>query len=273
MKKILIFTFILAIAFAVNAQNGAPSIAGARGAAMGNASVAFTDINSAFSNQAGLAYLTDLSVTVGAESRFLLSELNSFMVAAAYPTKSGTFGLDLNYFGSDAYNEQKIGLAYARRLFSKMTMGAQLDMINTRIPEYGNKSLFTFELGFHAQLLKQVFVGAHVFSPIRLELVEDEYIPTVFRLGLAYKPSNKLTVTGEVEKDIDFAPNVKAGIEYAIIESFFIRFGANTNPALVSFGIGYAMKNGIGIDVSSSYHQPLGFSPSVGITYDGSRKK
>lgn len=255
-----------------HSQNGTPPLAGARGAAMGQTGLTFTDIYSLFSNQAGLAYLESFSGAVQAERRFMLSEIQSLSAGAALPTGSGTFGLSLNYFGFEDFNEQRVGLAYSRKLFSKMSIGAQFLFLNTRIPEYGNAADFTFEVGLLMEILPQLWAGAHIFSPVRVETVDGENLPTLLSLGLTYKPSQKVNINAEVQKDIEFKLRVKAGIEYQAAKPFFLRVGVGTEPTLVSFGVGYRIQDNLTIDLASSYHQILGFTPSIGVAYGGSDK-
>ena len=263
--SILVFLFGLQNLFA---QNGTPPAAGARSVGMGYTGITYTDINSIFSNQAGLAHLETMAVTAYGEQRFLVSAIKAIGFGAALPTRSGTFGLSLHYFGFEQYNEQRIGLAYGRKLLEKLSIGAQLLMLNTRIPEYGNKAAFTFEVGAQAELLPQLHLGIHLFSPGRVKLAEENLMPTVLKLGLSYLPSNKLSLLAEVEKDIDYDARAKFGIEYQIIDPLFLRFGVATQPSQLSFGLGYALPNGLSIDIASTYHQVLGFTPAAGITFN-----
>ncbi len=254
------------------AQNGTPNVAGARGLAMGDASVTFRDINSAFSNQAGLAFLDGMSFTAFGEQRFLLAELGSYSAALAYPTNSGTFGLALNYFGYENFNEQKIGLAYARKLFEGVAIGAQVDYLGTRIPEYGSTGKVTFELGVQADLLENFIVGAHIFSPIRTQLTDDEIdvIPTQLNVGIAYLPTEKVTLIAELEKDFDYTASFKGGIEYQLVDELSLRVGVGTNPTQNGFGIGIHLGN-LDIDIAAAYHQMLGFTPGASVSYNLSR--
>jgi len=251
------------------AQNGTPTVAGARGLAMGDASVMFRDINSAFSNQAGLAFLDDLSFTAFGEQRFLLAELGSYAAALSYPTNSGSFGLVINYFGYEKYNEQKIGLAYARKLSEGVAIGAQVDYLGTRIPEYGTASSFTFELGVQADLLEDFVVGAHIFSPVRIQLTDDEadVIPAQLNVGVAYTPSEKVMLTAEVEKDFDYTASFKGGVEYRLVDALSLRVGIGTEPIQNAFGIGIHLGS-LDIDMAAAYHQQLGFAPGVSVTYN-----
>ncbi len=248
------------------AQNGTPTAGGARGLAMGNTGLGFQDINAIFSNQAGLADLKSVELTVFGEQRFFLSELNVLRAGVALPVSAGVFGLSLEYFGFDQYNEQKIGLSYARRLSKLISISGQIDYLNTRIPEYGNDGSLTFELGIQSNLVENLTLAAHIYSPVQVRINEDYSIPSVYRLGLAYKPSSKVIVTAELEKDLDYEATFRGGLEYAAAEGFFLRLGAGSNPTIISFGLGYK-KNTLTIDVASAYHLDLGFMPALSAGY------
>ena len=272
-KHLLFFVaFLLLQLPVVIAQNGVSPIGGARSIGMANTGVTFTDVNSLFSNQAGLAMLEQLTVTAFAEQRFQLAELQSVTAGAAIPTNSGTFGVSVNYFGFEDYNEQRAGIAYARKLMDKLSIGAQVLLLNTQIPEYGNKANVTFELGLLAQLLPQLNLGLHLYSPARIELAPDEYLPTVFKLGLSYLPSDNLTILAEVEKDIDYPVRTRIGAEYQLLDALDLRIGAATEPVNLSFGLGYQISKGLSLDIASYYHEVLGFSPAAGITYAFGKK-
>lgn len=268
MKKYLLLILCSSWCLMISAQNGLPQNAGARGAAMANASLTFTDINSIFTNQAGLGYLEHLSFTAYGERRFLPADgLNSFLFGAAYPHKTiGTVGLSVHYFGYDKYNEQKIGLAYARKLFKRMSIGAQFNYIGTRIGEYGAAHSFTFELGILAKVTKHFSLAAHVFSPARIQLPNGDVLPSMFKLGVAYKPSDKVQLTGQIEKDLENPFNGRFGIEYHPISILYLRAGVSTTPVMASFGVGLNMR-GLKIDIATNYHTVLGFTPSLSISY------
>ena len=86
--------------------------------------------NDAFSftsNQAALANTKQTSVGVFGERRFLLAETSSYAAALAIPTKLGNVGVSMNYAGFKNFNENKIGLAYARSLGKKVDIGVQFN--------------------------------------------------------------------------------------------------------------------------------------------------
>ncbi len=256
---------LLMIPTLLQAQLGGTAAAGSRGLAMGDASVTFNDINSLFANEAGLAQLKNPGLLAFAEQRFFISELRSLNAGVAYPTKSGVFGLQVSSFGFEDYREQRIGLAYARQLSSKLDIGASFQYYVWQITEYGNLGVPSFQLGLQAKLAPVLRLGVHLANPIGQEIVEGENLPTVFRLGLAYLPTKQLQLHAEVEKDIDFEARVKMGLEYHISDPLFIRVGIQTNPSFFSFGLGYVIQKNIKIDIAANYHQQLGFSPGFTI--------
>ena len=272
MRVIVFFLFNVILLFNSSAQNGIPPHAGARGMAMGGTGVIFQDAYSLFGNQAGMAHLKELSVVAFAERRFSSVGINGAAAGVAYPMGNGTFGLQFQYFGIDLYNEQKVGLSYARKLMDNLSIGAQFNYLNTKIKDYGNKGVVTFEVGFLATVTKEITLGAHIYSPMRVELIQDENLPTILKFGGAYRPSKKVMLTVEAEKDIDFDLMIKGGIEYFVHPSVAIRVGGSSHPTLVTFGAGFRLKNGMSIDIASSYHQTLGFSPGFSIHHSFAKK-
>jgi hypothetical protein len=239
----------------------------ARSAGMGQASVTFQDANSLFGNQAGLAWVENLSVMAAAERRFSLSELSSFSAGIIVPAGHGSFGLVAQTYGFEAFRQQKIGLAYARKLWEKFSFGAQFDYLQTRIPEYGSKGAITFEAGILSQLTDEITLGVHIFSPAQVQFAENENFPTIFKMGMAWQASEKAMLAAELEKDIDFKARIKGGFEYRVAKPVFLRAGFGTNPTTVHFGLGFQLNSNLTIDAASSYHQVLGFSPSAAASW------
>jgi hypothetical protein len=264
MRRLVLF-FLTFLSISILAQDGLINSTDTRSKGVANASVAFTGINSILSNQAGLAELEHIGFLLSAEQRYLLNDLNNFGVGFAMPTNSGTFGVSVNYFGFEDFNQSKIGLIYARKLMEKLSVGIQFDLLNTQISEYGNKNLLTFEIGMQSELMENLLIGFH---PVKLEIIEDEFLPTILRAGVTYTASKKLNLHAELEKDFDFPFVFKGGIEYELVSEFWLRIGVHTNPTALSFGLGYQMKNGLRFDLASNYHQELGFTPSIGLGYD-----
>jgi hypothetical protein len=272
MKK-MFYTLAL-LAFSLSAAGTDNYLSGARAAAMGQSGVALEDLWSVSHNQAGLASLTAPVAGCYFENRFLVSELALKSFAVALPVRSsGVLALHASQFGYSRYHESKAGLAFGRKLGERFSAGVQLDVLSVYIAEgYGTQTTFAVEGGFLAEPLDGLKIGVHVYNPTRARLAEygDERLPVLFRAGASYKFSDKVLWCAEAEKDLEYAAVFRSGLEYHPSEPFYIRAGMASGPALVSMGFGFRL-NHLVIDVASSYHDVLGFSPQFGLAYELSK--
>lgn len=242
---------------------------GARSAAMANSTVMTYDVWSVYHNQAGLAYLNNIYAGTYFENRFNIAELGVKSFAFVLPTKTGNFGASVTHFGYSKYNESKFGLAYARKLSEKFSVGLQFDYLNTYVgDEYGNKGTFVFELGLMAEPVKNLIIGAHVYNPTRSKFAayQDERVPTIFRFGIGYKFSDKVLLTIETDKELDYKPTYKTGIEYHFLKNLYLRTGISANPNQNFFGIGYVFKR-FSFDIAFSTHEVLPMTSHFSINY------
>ncbi len=274
MKKLYPLLFFLTLACIAKSGNEDFPI-GARSSAMGNASVSLSDVWSAHHNQAGLGFVRDYSAGVYYENRFLLKELSTKGGAIAVPVKGGTFGFCVTSFGYQAYSENKYSLSFAKAFGNKLSAGIAMDYLTTKIAEgYGSKGVFAAEVGIIAKPIKNLTIGAHVYNPTRAKLAEynEERLPTIIRLGGNYSFSDKVILAIETEKDIQKKAIFKGGIEYKAVKEFYLRIGVATNPTLTCFGFGVNLKN-LKIDFAANYHQVLGISPQLSLTYSIKRNE
>jgi len=240
---------------------------GARSAALGGSSITQQDVFSAQNNQAGLAFIRYVSVGAYFENRFLVKQLNHSSFLAAIPLKKGTFGITYNGFGYTQFKQDKFGIAYGILLSENFSVGVQLNYHSIRIGDiYGRTNALTAALGFQGKLSKQVTVAAHVLNPNRSKLADynNERMPSAIKIGIQYAYSEKLNIQLEADKNSNAKLNFKGGVEYMPAQDFYLRFGVTSNPNLFSFGTGFKI-NSIKIDISSSYHPVLGFSPQVAL--------
>jgi hypothetical protein len=269
MRYFLFLKFILLIQIAFATDNYP---VGTRSSGVANASVTYADVWSTYHNQACLALVKQITAGVFYENRFLINDLGLRSAAIAVPmSKAGTFGLSATIFGYSLYNEKKAGLAYAKKFGNKIAAGIQLDYLNTFFNDefYGSRTSFAAEAGLIAEPISNLKIGAHVFNPTKAKIAEygDEHIPVIMRFGVSYKFSEKVLVSSEVEKDIDFDNIFKTGLEYHPMDVLYIRAGIASNPTLSCFGFGLRIKQFI-VDMSTQYHDVLGFSPQFSLGYE-----
>jgi len=275
MKKCIIkyLTIILIISMnpIITFASGDIYPVGSRSAGMGRSSVAITDFWSTINNQAGIALYQKPAVGIYYENRFLINELSSKSIAAILPTKYGVFAATYNHFGYNLYNDQKIGLAYARAFGEKLRIGLQLDYLQTTLGNnYGSKGNITFEIGVQTDVSDNITIGAWVFNPIMVKLADydDEKLPAVYRVGFAWHISEVFLATMEAEKSTAINPVIfRGGLEYELNSKFFFRTGFSTKKEIFSFGMGINIKHLI-FNISAIMHESLGFSPQASLIFD-----
>ncbi len=271
MRKLLLFSFLLS--FFQPAFSGNENLpVGARSAAIGNASVCLVDVWATYHNQANLAYFKNITAGVYYENKFLVKEMSLQAATFVLPTKkAGVFGVSYSGFGYSLYRESKYNLSYAMNFGPNFSAGVGMNYLSARLGEnYGTKGSFTVELGVRATLLKKLVVGFHAYNLTRAKMANysNERIPTILRLGLQYNFSEKVFLSGEVEKDIDHKPMFKAGMEYRPAKLFYLRAGISTNPFISCFGVGFSISEKVNIDFASTVHPVLGLSPMASLSYN-----
>ncbi len=225
-------------------------------------------------NQASLARVKQAGAGVYGERRFLLAATSSYAAGIAIPSRLGNFGVALNYSGYKNFNENKIGLAYARSLGSKIDIGIQFNYYSYRIPGYPSGSTVNAEAGVMMHLSDKLICGVHVFNPIggKLGKLQEEKLAAAYKFGLGYDASENFFVSTEIVKEEDKPLNVIGGLQYQFAKQFFVRGGFMSESSTAFAGAGIAIKN-LRLDVAGSYHPQLGFSPGLLLMANFGNKK
>lgn len=267
--KISVVAFVLF--FGINtictSQSSTFFVGGAHATSLAHTGSVFEGISAIYGNPAGLMTIVDYAVDVSYDRRYSLSQLATVSVAGAKRVGEGAFGVSVSRFGYTAYSESKIGLTYARKLFSKLSIGGSFDYLNYNVANYGSTNRFTFELGIQSQINKRLMLGAYVFSPGSISLTDDQIIPSRYFMGLKYNASNKANLFVEISKTINRDPDFKFSVDYKIIESFSLRAGANITNSSIHFGPAYRFTNGLQILGAYSYDNRLGHTTAISLSY------
>lgn len=269
MQTHFIGTFVLSFLFFNFTDAQYWTACGGRASSMGNASVALSDPWSVNNNPAGMAFVKRASAGLYTENHYFLKELSNQAAAFTQPTRSGVFGSCVNYSGTSVFNTMSAGLAYARLFGNQLAAGIKLDILRTSLSEgYGTRTCGTFEAGMQLLLTNKLFLGVHIFNPLHTRLSKngDEKIPSIMRTGLSYSYSGALSITTEIKKNSENPMEFLTGLEYKFSGKGFIRLGFSTAPLIYSFGVGYVIRQ-LSIDISSTYHEILGFSPQASLQY------
>ncbi|HEX8332927.1 MAG TPA: hypothetical protein VF622_09905 [Segetibacter sp.] len=264
----LYISLILLFPFLLNAQVVRQPLS-VRYAGLGAYSKNFVDIFSGTNNQAALAQIKSGGFGIYGERRFMLEELNQFTAMVAMPTSSGTFALQVDYFGFSSFNENQIGLAYARSVAEKIDVGVKFNYHSVQAGSYGNASAINFEAGTIFHLTENLHTGLHVYNPLSSKLGKNtnEYLASIYKVGIGYDPSARVFISTEIVKQEDQSVSVNVGLQYNLHEKIFIRGGITTLTSNSYFGVGLNLGI-IRLDVNTAYHPQLGFTPGVLVLFN-----
>lgn len=268
-RAIAILSFLLMSVFAKGQT--ADFAIGAKARGLGGASVALEyDVWSAVNSQAQSAWSKNVELGAFYEQRYMLKELSLFAFCGIVPFGNGSFSASMSYQGYGDYNEMLTGLGYAMRLSKKISLSVRLDYLTIRtIADDYNGNMFTFEIGASYKPNDRLNFAFHTFNPIGTKASGESYVNeklAVFRGGGAFMLSDFATVLTEAEYSNDYGTVAKVGLLLSFDGKYEIYGGFNTNPNLLSFGLGYTWRD-IKIDFYSRYHFVLGYTPGLSLSY------
>ncbi len=225
-------------------------------------------IHSLYGNIAGLVDSEKKwGIDLGAERRFNLDELTTLSIGGYYKLDNAAFTMSMVRFGYEDYSEQKVNLGYARKLFSGFSMGGNFTYIQYRLNEFGNKNLFSFDIGLKAEVSKTLAISTFVNNPASLKFNDNIDIPVRLATGINYHPTPKVQWMAEIEKIIESDITIKSAIVYYPIESVSLRIGADLTRNYVGFGFGYNLQ-GFSILGAYTLNQILGNNPAISLSYE-----
>ena len=270
--KLSCLLIIVLISFVLKAQVIRQPLSIYRGT--GAYSKNFSDIFSAVSNQASLTQLKTTGFGVYGERRFMLEELNAYSAIIAFPTTSGTFGLQGDYFGSTAYNESQLGILYARKITKQIDAGVKFNYYAVRTPGYKSVSTINFEGGAIFHFTDKLHAGLHIYNPSGSNLGKTGYekLASVYKLGVGYEVSEIVFISAEMVKQQGRPISVNAGLQYNILKNIFFRTGVSTLTGSSNVSLGFQLSFAR-IDVNTTYHPQLGFTPGLLLLFNLKKAK
>ncbi len=258
---------ILAVAKIGNAQS-ISTLMGARSAGMGFASSGLADEWSLFNNIGTIGSQENMSVAASYEIRTQLKNANRMAFAFNAPVRWGVSSIGVFRFGDDLYNEQIISAGFGNK-FGIASLGVKVNYIQYHADGFGTQSTFSIDFGGLAQLTEQLSIGAYITNLNQAKITSDyssERIPTRLTAGLTFKPKENILITSELDKDLNYLPTWRTGLEYSFKKKFFIRTGFNLKPQSGFFGLGTKRKN-IKADYAVQLNLLTGSSHQASATY------
>jgi hypothetical protein len=239
-----------------------------RASGFANAAVTLNDQWAIFNNVAGLAWIDKTYLMSVYDNRFSMSGFNTVLAGMVGVNKWGVAGgWTISQFGSDVYRETNLSLGLSHKL-GNVSIGLRANYFQMSIEGLGTRRRILLEFGGVMQLSKTLWLGAHIynFNQAKVADFQDERLPVVMKAGLSYRPTNKVMINLETEKDINFPQTIKLGIEYKIVSSLALRTGISTQPFIQSYGVEFSYY-AFNILYTLSTHAQLLPSHQIGIAY------
>jgi hypothetical protein len=250
------------------AAQSSSTLMGARAMGVAYASSCLEDEWSLFNNPAGISSVKQTSTAFTYKVHPSLKSFNSMAGVFTLPLKFGVTGLGVYRFGDELYNEHVISAAFANQ-FGLASLGVKVNYIQYQGEGFGTTGMVTVSLGGIARFSDKFLVGAHILNINQPKVTSedrDETVPAILIAGLAWKPSAKLLLTTEIEKDIDYPLLWKTGIEYQAHSKVSLRTGYRIEPSAAFFGLGLKPKK-FTIDYAFEYNFQLGASHQASVGY------
>jgi hypothetical protein len=264
--KFIVTVLLICISLEETCAQSVSTLIGARQAGMGYASSSTTDEWSLFNNVGGLGKMNQKSVAFAYEAIPTLIGANRMATVFNTNLKWGCLSIGAFRFGDDLYSEQLLSIGFGNQ-FGITSLGAKVNYIQYRTG-FGTRGTLSIDFGGITQFTKQLSIGAYItnLTQSSLQTKEDERLPTKLIFGIGFKPSEKIFISTEIEKDLDYKPTWRTGLEYSIYKSLFLRTGYNLNPNAAFFGLGY-QKGKLKIDYAVRINTLVGTAHQASAIY------
>jgi hypothetical protein len=224
------------------------------------------NIFSVSKNQAALIDIKKAAVGVIAFRPFLLKGLDAYSTSIALNSPLGKVAIIAAYSGEVLYNESQFGIATARKLGECIQVGIQFNYNSIRQQGYGKGSAPGVEIGILIKLSEKCRVGIHAKNPVAGKFEEYERLQSIYSSGFGYEFSEKFSLVFEIIKAENLEAAIVVGVIYCIDPRVMICTGVSTLYQSPWFSIEYLLKK-YSLSLGTSYHQQLGFSPTLAIAF------
>lgn len=237
--------------------------------AMGNNGAAVKDIWSVAANTAAMSETLVPTLSLNYAPYYFDKELTKQALAFIIPSKRYRFGLTLQRYGINAYNEISAGLALAKKFGEEFSIGLKVNYHQLKISNYGAATAFSLDVGLLYQLNKEITIGLYATNPSAQNYSHQSLattIPAIIHFGIAYQVSSKILLASTIHQDLSGTIDGAIGIDYQLIEALSLRTGLSLRPFKQYAGLAFDRKKlKLAIAIESDPH--LGYSPQIAIAY------
>lgn len=235
-KYFLAFIF-LGISNKIFSQNNI--VCGARSLGMSQTSLTVQDQFAIFNNIGALAGIQKSMAVFTYHKQFNIEGLQSTAAALVMPfSEKLASGISFTRFGDNLFSEQSLGFGISHKI-ANTSLGLKMNWVQIFVEGLGNRNLLVLEFGGIAQLSKNLWFGGHIFNLNQAKMAQyrQERYPILMKAGVSYRPSEKLMLNIETQKDLDLPANVRVGAEYQLNQYLAFRTGISSQPQTSSYGV------------------------------------
>jgi hypothetical protein len=267
-SSLIVFTFFFA---ATSAGQSSAVLIGGRSTAMGNTSASLKDSWALYNNPAGSAKLRGISFNFTCDKYPELAGADRVAALAVFHLGAGTFSAGAFRFGDRLYSESLLSAGYSNSL-GLASMGVRVDFIQYRAEGFDPAIAFGVTIGTIADITDQLSLGCYVSNLNQPKLPDGQPLPLRMATGFAFRPTEKVIVCGEIEKEVEFDPSFKAGVEIAPLKKVKLRSGFNLYPNAAFAGLGLEPW-GVCIDYSLAWRSAHGVAHQASLSFRSKSKK
>jgi hypothetical protein len=236
---------------------------------LGGAGSMLFDDATAMPNPASLATLGKACLNFYAEDHFFVPELVLGAISLCLPTKTGTFRMSYQNYGSAAYQERSTSLAFGKDFGDRVRAGIEIDYRTIhQFAENGNLHAFIPVFGVQVAPNRQFILGFQLSNPTGIDYYPKgcRRIPAAINTGVCYFAGDEILVCFEFQKESCYKPVYCGGVEYTWNKRMYFCLGLSSSPySQYSFGFGFRNVH-LNMQAAVSHHPVLGYSPSITIT-------
>ncbi len=197
---------------------------------------------------------------------FGLTELRTISTAANIPSSFGSFGIAMQHYGFELYNELQIQAIFGRTILDSISAGISFNLYTLNIRNYGSAWSLLANIGFIFPIEKNITLAfsAHNIAGNRLGKIKEK-LPSSFFVGASYNFDNSGRINFAFEKETNFAASFNSGVVIGLTEYFDLMASYKTEPALIAAGLNIKYNN-YKTQFAMNKHQILGVTYVFGLS-------
>lgn len=264
-------SFLLAclIAFSLDSNGFELQMKGPKALALGGIAMHERCHWASFENPAGLALQTTTKLGVALHQRFMMSALNTGILAFGSRLSNGGYGIGLHHYGFEKYRETRIAFGYGIQITENVAFGVQLNAFDARFGDnYERHFSLIPAMGLIFSPSHDWEVACRFFNPLRIKRsrgLEEQVSGT---LGISAKKtySEQLSITAAVEKSMNYPLGIATGLSYYPFNNVEFLLGFRSENRSLSWGFSY-QRMGLEVVFANAWSQYLGISTNAGISF------